>query len=47
MTELIFSKERVIDIAFGNKFYSLILTENKRVYGIGNNSNFQLGTGTN
>ncbi|CDW84311.1 UNKNOWN [Stylonychia lemnae] len=39
--------ETIKDISFGNKFHTLILTSNQKVYGVGNNQKFQLGTGNN
>eukprot|EP00347_Sterkiella_histriomuscorum_P009166 403342268 len=40
-------EESIQEIAFGSKFFTLILTSSKKVFGIGKNSSFQLGTGTN
>ena len=37
--------DRIVDVVFGDKFQTFVITERRRVYAMGNNSGFQLGIG--
>lgn len=47
MTELSFSLENIVAVALGDKFQTYLLSESDRVYAMGRNEAFQLGTGNN
>ena len=47
LTEFKIDNEKIKQLAFGDQFFTIILTQSRKVFGIGKNQSFQLGLGHN